>query len=212
MNVNANNEHEGPAGGKAKAKAKAANANAAAAAAPVNYNMKPARKLNTRKNKHIINASGNPVLKGKKSKGVTMKKVGWQTNALKAQKKAAAAKKNPTLAYPKELLPPVTSEVILERIERYRKEATDIYNQGDKTSLERSKELVRALERTYYRMASVKMEEVVEVEIDANTITEKLLEAIENILQELENRVRAKIASNAEVAEFANLFGGLLKL
>lgn len=191
----------------------AVNENAAApAAAAENINMKPARKLKTRKNKHIINASGNPVSKGKKAKGVTLKKAGWQINAVKAQKKAAAGKKTPTVAIPKELLPPVTSEVILERIERYRKEANDIYNQEDKTSLERSKELIRALERTYYRMASVKMGGVVEVEIDANTITEKILEAIENILQELENRVKAKIASNAEVAEFANLFGGLLKL
>ena len=184
------------------------NENAAPAAAAA-YFSPPARKLKTRKTKHIINAFGNPVLKAKKATHITFKNSS-KLNRVKQQKQAARKAASATIRG--KAMAPVTSEVILERIERYRKEANDIYDEGGKSSLEKSKELLGALERTYYRMKAVKMGDVVEVEIDRNTIAENILEAINNILQELEDKVRVKMAADAEDDEFANLFGGLLKL
>jgi hypothetical protein len=188
---NAEIENNGPAGGKAEGNNK-------------NENMKPAKKL-TSKKKYIKNTFGNPVLIH--SFGKTMSKIPSSRNRTLKQKKNARKAHSATIRKPAKV--EVTPVIILERIERYRKEVNDIYEQENISSLERAKNLLNNLERMYYRMNAVKLGTVVEAEIDANALAETIQNISLKILEELEKRVNSQKNANESDAAFTAMFGAL---
>ena len=187
---NANKEN-GPAGGKAEGNNK-------------NETMKPAKKL-TSKKKYIKNTFGNPVLIHSSAK--TISKIPSSHNRTLKQKKNARKAYAATIRKPAKV--EVTPAIILERIEKYRNEVIDIYNEEGISSLEKAKNLLNNLERMYYRMNAVQLGTVVEAEIDANVLAETIQAISLKILEELEKRVNSQKNANESDAAFTAMFGAL---
>ncbi len=151
------------------------------------------------------NTFGNPVLIHSSAK--TMSKIPSSRNRTLKQKKNARQAYAATIRKPAKV--EVTPVIILERIERYRNEVIDIYNEEGISSLERAKNLLNNLERIYYRMNSVKLGSVVEAEIDANALAETIQTISLKILEELEKRVKSQKNANESDAAFTAMFGAL---
>lgn len=179
-NVNSNNSNSNNNGG--------GGGGGAAAAAP---NVRMARKK-TSKVRNIFRA------KARDPKAVTM----GSKNKSAGLKKTLKIKRTKLLNEGRD-----PKERVYKKIDYYRKEAQDIYNEGGVQSIEKAKKIVALIDKLYYRMPSAELKELVEVEIDINGLAENILETIMKILDKLQEKT--KTTNIQAVDDLANLLRGM---